>query len=89
VQTDFVALLDALRAEPAHCASMKTTFPGSDGKLPLVRRAGARAVTHIWRSAADITVCLPGFGGRGASRPLSLAGPVPATSIGRVTPGIF
>lgn len=47
VQTDFVTLLDALRAEPEVCSAMEMTFPAKDGKPPRLRRAVLGPVGHF------------------------------------------
>ena len=47
VQTDFVALLDALRAKPESCTALEMTFPAKDGKPARARRAILGPVSHF------------------------------------------
>jgi len=53
VQTDFVTLLDALRAKPEHCTTMEMTFPAKDGKPERVRRAVLGPCTHVGGTPPD------------------------------------
>jgi hypothetical protein len=53
VQTDFVTLLDALRAEPEHCSTMVMTFPAKDGRPERVRRAVLGPCTHVASTPPD------------------------------------
>ena len=39
LQTDFVALLEALRPNPSTCTTLKMNFPEKDGKPAISRRA--------------------------------------------------
>jgi hypothetical protein len=47
VQTDFVALLEALRPKPHVCTMMEMDFPANDGKPARVRRAILGPVAHF------------------------------------------
>jgi hypothetical protein len=53
MQTDFVTLLDALRAKPEHCTIMEMTFPAKDGKPERIRRAVLGPCTHVAKTPPD------------------------------------
>lgn len=52
-RTDLLALLDAARAEPAHCMSMRMEFGGDDGTPRRERRIVFGPVAHFGRAHAD------------------------------------
>lgn len=51
IQTDYVALLDALHPKPETCTMMEMSFPASDGKPARVRRAILGPVAHFMADA--------------------------------------
>ena len=61
VQTDFVALLDALRVKPQSCTMMEMTFPAKDGKPERVRRAVLGPVTHMAQTPPNAAEGHPPF----------------------------
>jgi len=61
LQTDFVALPDALRVKPQSCTMMEMTFPAEDEKPQRIRRPVLGPVTHMAQTPPDATEGHPPF----------------------------